>query len=302
MPSSLLTRRKARLNTCFREECEDRDVTGDQKIALLATFIGFLEEYLGEAEAEAGVKHEQGVEIFAADQKAWEEFKTKFFPEAPLYMRINTVMAEGFQPIHVPLLLLPSHAPGPKPKPIRKPGWKRDTESSLLKVVLVSNAQSILSPSKGYNWAKIDLIGMTKALEQARKSFTEGGIPIGCSLIAHDGAILGIGHNERIQKKSATLHGEISALENAGRLKASVYRDATIYTTLSPCNMCTGAILLYKIPRVVIGENTTFKGGEDLLKAHSVDVVVLDDEECKDLMAKFIRAKPEEWNEDIGED
>ncbi|KAJ3872834.1 cytidine deaminase-like protein [Lentinula edodes] len=151
--------------------------------------------------------------------------------------------------------------------------------------------------------SSIDQVGIQIALTQARKSFNEGGIPIGCSLLSVNGAILGAGHNQRIQKSSPTLHGEIAALEDAGRLKAGVYRDATIYTTLSPCSMCTGAILLYKIPRVVIGENKTFSmGGEDLLRSHGVEVVVLDNEECKELMAKFISEKPEEWNEDIGEE
>ncbi|KAF5391161.1 hypothetical protein D9757_003105 [Collybiopsis confluens] len=148
---------------------------------------------------------------------------------------------------------------------------------------------------------EIDRAGMMQALAQARKSYDEGGIPIGCSLMAN-GTVLGCGHNQRIQKSSATLHAEISALENAGRLRAQRYREVTLYTTLSPCLMCTGAILLYKIPRVVIGENITFLGGEELLKSHQIEVVVIDDPECKDLMARFIREKPEEWNEDIGEE
>ncbi|THU98957.1 putative cytosine deaminase [Dendrothele bispora CBS 962.96] len=149
--------------------------------------------------------------------------------------------------------------------------------------------------------SNLDQLGIRKAIEQASKSYSEGGIPIGSVLLHSDGTILGSGHNQRIQKSSATLHGEISALENAGRLKPEVYRSSTIYTTLSPCSMCTGAILLYKIPRVVIGENVNFLGGEDLLKNNGVEVIVLDDEECKNLMRRFIEEKPEEWNEDVGE-
>ncbi|KAJ3783035.1 cytidine deaminase-like protein [Lentinula aff. detonsa] len=151
-------------------------------------------------------------------------------------------------------------------------------------------------------WTSVDHVGISEALSQARKSYNEGGIPIGCSLISADGTVLGKGHNQRIQKSSPTLHAEIAAVEDAGRLKASTYRDCTIYTTLSPCSMCTGAILLYKIPRVVIGENKNFSmGGEDLLRQHGVKVVILDDPACTALMAQFIREKPEEWNEDIGE-
>ncbi|KAJ3991126.1 cytidine deaminase-like protein [Lentinula boryana] len=151
-------------------------------------------------------------------------------------------------------------------------------------------------------WTSVDHVGISQALSQARKSYNEGGIPIGCSLISGDGTVLGKGHSQRIQKSSPTLHAEIAAVEDAGRLKASTYRDCTIYTTLSPCSMCTGAILLYKIPRVVIGENKNFSmGGEDLLRQHGVKVVILDDPACTALMAQFIREKPEEWNEDIGE-
>jgi len=156
-------------------------------------------------------------------------------------------------------------------------------------------------------WKTIDTHGLQLALEQARISHQQGGIPIGSVLLIQDEAqpkgykVLGCGHNERIQKSSPTLHGEISALENAGRLRADVYRRATIYTTLSPCSMCTGAILLYKIPRVVIGENSTFMGEEALLRKDGVEIIVYDNEECKDLMRRFIAEKPEEWNEDIGE-
>lgn len=118
--------------------------------------------------------------------------------------------------------------------------------------------------------------------------------------MTEDGEVLGSGRNLRIQKSSATLHGEISTLENAGRLKGNVYKNCTMYTTLSPCDMCTGAILMYGIKRVVVGENDTFVGGEDYLRQRGVEVVNLDNQECKDLMAKFIKEKPEEWNEDIG--
>ncbi|KAF7303566.1 Cytosine deaminase [Mycena indigotica] len=139
------------------------------------------------------------------------------------------------------------------------------------------------------------------AYQEALQGYQEGGIPIGSILVDGSGQIIGRGHNQRIQRGSATLHAEISALEDAGRLKASVYRDCTLYTTLSPCSMCTGAILLYKIPRVVVGENINFLGSEDLLRSQGVEVTVVDDEECKELMSKFIRERPEEWNEDIGE-
>ena len=138
------------------------------------------------------------------------------------------------------------------------------------------------------------------ALEEARKGYTEGGIPIG-SVLVHNGKILGRGHNKRVQQGSPTLHGEMDALENAGRLPAKTYRESVLYTTLSPCPMCTGAILLYGIPKVVIGENSTFMGEEQLLKSRGVEVVVLNDEECKRLMNEFISTKPELWNEDIGE-
>lgn len=138
------------------------------------------------------------------------------------------------------------------------------------------------------------------ALEEARKGHGEGGIPIG-SVLVHDGKILGRGHNKRVQQGSPILHGEMDALENAGRLSAKTYRESVLYTTLSPCPMCTGAILLYGIPKVVIGENSTFMGEEQLLKSRGVEVVVLNDEECKRLMNEFISTKPELWNEDIGE-
>lgn len=141
---------------------------------------------------------------------------------------------------------------------------------------------------------------MRAAIEEAQLGLDEGGIPIG-SVLVHGGRILGRGHNRRVQRGSTVLHGEMDALENAGRQPASVYRDCTLYTTLSPCPMCSGAILLYGIPRVVIGENRTFLGEEELLTARGVRLEVLQDEECIGLMRRFIEANPELWNEDIGE-
>jgi creatinine deaminase len=138
------------------------------------------------------------------------------------------------------------------------------------------------------------------AIEQARQGRAEGGIPIGAALVV-DGRVLGAGHNRRVQLGSPIRHGETDALEVAGRQPASVYRRATMYTTLSPCDMCTGAILLYEIPRVVIGENRTFMGGEDYLRSRGVEVAVLDSAECVRMMEEFIAADPELWNEDIGE-
>ncbi len=138
-----------------------------------------------------------------------------------------------------------------------------------------------------------------EAVNQAKKSLEEGGIPIG-SVIVHEGEILGKGHNKRIQKGSVVLHGEMDALENAGRLSAQVYRDSTLYTTLSPCHMCSGAILLYGIKKVIIGENITFKGAEQLLIDNGVELTILQDETCISMMKNFIEEKPELWNEDIG--
>lgn len=140
---------------------------------------------------------------------------------------------------------------------------------------------------------------MAAALQEAQSGLAEGGIPIG-SVLVHRGRIIGRGHNQRVQKGSAILHGEMDALENAGRLPAAVYRDSMLYTTLSPCAMCSGAILLYGIPRVVIGENRTFMGEESLLKARGVQLDVLQDRECIELMTQFIKEKPQLWNEDIG--
>ena len=147
-----------------------------------------------------------------------------------------------------------------------------------------------------------DLELLAHAIAEARIGRDEGGVPIGGALIGDDGTVLGVGHNRRVQEGSAIKHGETDALENAGRLPASAYRKATMYTTLSPCDMCTGAILLYGIPRVVMGENRTFVGGEDYLRARGVEVVNLDSQECVDLMNEFIEAHPEIWNEDIGEE
>jgi creatinine deaminase len=137
------------------------------------------------------------------------------------------------------------------------------------------------------------------AIEQARKSLSEGGIPIG-SVLVHDGQIIGRGHNCRVQSGSAIDHGEMNCLRNAGRLPAKIYQNSTIYSTLSPCPMCSGAIVLYKIPRVVIGENKTFLGAEDYLRSQGIQVDVVQDGECIQMMTDFIQAKPELWNEDIG--
>jgi len=140
---------------------------------------------------------------------------------------------------------------------------------------------------------------MSAAIEEARLGLQDGGIPIG-SVLVHQGRIIGRGHNQRVQRGSTILHGEMDALENAGRQPASVYRESVLYTTLSPCVMCTGAILLYGIPKVVIGENQTFLGGEALLRDKGVQLQVLQDESCIRLMRDFIAARPELWNEDIG--
>ncbi|PSL20335.1 cytosine deaminase [Chitinophaga ginsengisoli] len=141
---------------------------------------------------------------------------------------------------------------------------------------------------------------MKAAIEEALKGLSEGGIPIG-SVLVHKGEIIGRGHNRRVQKGSVILHGEMDALENAGRLTAATYRECVLYTTLSPCPMCTGAILLYGIPKVVIGENKTFMGAEDLLKANKVELTVENNEECIEMMQTFIQQRPALWNEDIGE-
>jgi len=139
------------------------------------------------------------------------------------------------------------------------------------------------------------------AIDEAKKGLEEGGIPIG-SVLVHNGKIIGRGHNRRIQKGSAILHGEMDALENAGRLPAKVYKESVLYTTLSPCPMCSGAIHLYGIPKVVIGENITFLGEEEHLCSKGVDIQVINDESCIDMMNKFIVENPVLWNEDIGEE
>jgi cytosine deaminase len=141
---------------------------------------------------------------------------------------------------------------------------------------------------------------LNAAIEEAKSGLKEGGIPIG-SVIVYRGEIIGRGHNRRIQEGSVVKHGEMDALENAGRQPAKVYKNCTLYTTLSPCAMCSGAILLYGIPRVIIGEHTTFLGEESLLRSRGVEVEVVHNKECIDLMTQFINDRPELWNEDIGE-
>ena len=148
--------------------------------------------------------------------------------------------------------------------------------------------------------ARDDAEFMRAAVAEAEAGLREGGIPIGC-VIVHHGRIIGAGHNRRVQRGSVVLHGEMDAMENAGRQRAEVYRGCTLYTTLSPCAMCTGAILLYGIPRVVIGEHATFLGEEELLRSRGVQVEVLQDADCIRLMTEFIAAHPALWNEDIGE-
>jgi cytosine/creatinine deaminase len=137
------------------------------------------------------------------------------------------------------------------------------------------------------------------AIEEAKQGLAEGGIPIG-SVIVHRDKIIGRGHNRRVQKGSSILHGEMDALENAGRRSASIYRESVLYTTLSPCSMCSGAILLYGIPRVTIGENKTFMGEEELLRSRGVTVEVVQSDECIRMMEEFIRKNAKLWNEDIG--
>lgn len=143
-------------------------------------------------------------------------------------------------------------------------------------------------------------IFLEAAIEEAKKGMAEGGVPIG-SVLVLDGKIVGRGHNQRVQKGSPVLHAEMDCLENAGRIKASDYRRATLYSTLSPCDMCSGALLLYGIPKVVIGENHTFCGPEDYVRSRGVDVEIVDNQECRQLMETFIKNNPELWNEDIGE-
>jgi creatinine deaminase len=141
---------------------------------------------------------------------------------------------------------------------------------------------------------------MRAALEEARKGLAEGGIPIG-SVLVIDGCIAGRGHNRRVQRESAILHAEMDALENAGRLTAKDYRSAVLYSTLSPCDMCSGAVLLYKIPKIIVGENRTFRGPEEYVRSRGIELVILNDPECIQIMLDFITYRPALWNEDIGE-
>lgn len=142
-------------------------------------------------------------------------------------------------------------------------------------------------------------IFLKAAIDEAKTGLSEGGIPIG-SVLVYQNNIIGRGHNRRIQKGSTVLHGEMDALENAGRLSAEIYQNCVLYTTLSPCAMCSGAILLYKIPKVIIGENQTFLGEEELLRSRGVEIINLQNNECIDLMTNFISENPALWNEDIG--
>ena len=141
---------------------------------------------------------------------------------------------------------------------------------------------------------------MKTAIEEAKKGLAEGGIPIG-SVLVIDGKIVGRGHNRRVQKRSAVLHAEMDCIENAGRLKAGEYQRAILYSTLSPCDMCSGAVLLFKIPKIVIGENQTFQGPEEYVRSRGVELVILNEPECIRLMTGFIKSNPELWDEDIGE-
>ncbi|MEY2808008.1 MAG: hypothetical protein RIR65_2425 [Planctomycetota bacterium] len=156
------------------------------------------------------------------------------------------------------------------------------------------------APVSAHNRAMDDKRFLREALAEARLGLAEGGIPIG-SVLVLDGEIVGRGHNRRVQRGSPILHAEMDAFENAGRLKAREYARCTLYSTLSPCDMCSGASLLYKIPRIVVGENRTFQGPEAMVRARGVELVIVQDPECIALMEEFIRARPELWNEDIGE-
>ena len=155
-----------------------------------------------------------------------------------------------------------------------------------------------------FGWVEFEEVGkmdefLKAAIEEARKGAAEGGIPIG-SVLVLDGSMIARGRNRRVQKGSVVLHAEMDCLENAGRLRAADYRRSMLYSTLSPCDMCSGTVLLYGIPKVVIGENITFKGPEDYLKTRGVELVIMDNHECQELMAKFIRERPDLWEEDIG--
>lgn len=153
-----------------------------------------------------------------------------------------------------------------------------------------------ISPARGMRMDR----GMKAAFEEAKKSYDEGGIPIGAVLVI-DGTIVGRGHNRRVQKNSPILHAEMDCFAQAGRLRAADYKRAVLYSTLSPCDMCSGAALLYKVPKIIIGEHDTFQGPEEYLRSRGVTVEVIDSPECRGLMDRFIRESPELWNEDIGE-
>ncbi|GAA5922193.1 hypothetical protein JCM3775_003525 [Rhodotorula graminis] len=152
------------------------------------------------------------------------------------------------------------------------------------------------------NPSDFDLVNVRHAVFQAEQGLREQGVPIGAALVRKDGVVIGVGRNRRVQKNSAILHGETDCLNNIGRLPASVYKDCTMYTTLSPCSMCSGTMVLFGIKRCVIGENETFLGGESILRDHGIEVVNLNLDSCKKLMSEFIERYPEVWNEDIGEE
>jgi cytosine/creatinine deaminase len=164
----------------------------------------------------------------------------------------------------------------------------------------MTEATAVSAPT-GLSPEEQDRFYLGLAVEQARIGWSEGGVPIGAALV-HEGRVLGVGRNRRVQMGSAIRHGETDCIERAGRLPASVYRNSVLYTTLSPCSMCAGTVLLYDVPRIVIGENRTFQGAEDLLRSHGVRLDVLDDPDCVALMERMIAERPALWNEDIGEE
>jgi cytosine deaminase len=159
--------------------------------------------------------------------------------------------------------------------------------------------QPLISELNGLELDEMDEF-LKAAIDEAKAGLAEGGIPIG-SVLVIDGKIVGRGHNRRVQKGSAVLHAEMDCLENAGRLKAADYRRSILYSTLSPCDMCSGTVLLYGIPKVIVGENRTFQGPEDYVRSRGVEILIVDNQECRLLMASFIKQHPELWNEDIGE-
>jgi cytosine deaminase len=159
--------------------------------------------------------------------------------------------------------------------------------------------QPLISELNGLEPDEMDEF-LKAAIDEAKAGLAEGGIPIG-SVLVIDGKIVGRGHNRRVQKGSAVLHAEMDCLENAGRLKAADYRRSILYSTLSPCDMCSGTVLLYGIPKVIVGENRTFQGPEDYVRSRGVEILIVDNQECRLLMASFIKQHPELWNEDIGE-